>query len=100
MFLNLICSNVDETDWAEFTLRNKNNADKCINASIQLRTKTDSLLRQGVEDLQTQLCKTDKAFQTNLKVLVAVKEKMQTELSDVIYLFFFLNFEPNFKVLE
>jgi hypothetical protein len=74
---------VDETDWEEFTMRNKNNADKCINASLTLRAKIDSLLRQGVEDIKVQLCKTDRVFQAHLQELVSLKDRLQAQLSDV-----------------
>ena len=76
-------SNCDCEDWEEFTVRNKTLADNCINASLHLRAKIDSLIRQSHEDIQQQICNTNRAFDQRMRELYAVKEKLQTQLHDV-----------------
>jgi len=73
----------DEHDWEEITTRNKLNAEKVINASLQLRVKVDSLLRQACEDIQQQLCLTNNSFETRLKELYRNKDQLQTQHSEI-----------------
>jgi len=82
---------IRELDWEEFALRNNMVAQKATDAGIQLRTRIDSLLRQATEDIQKQICRTNFAFQARIKELIAVKEKLQAQHSDVKFLLFFSN---------
>lgn len=80
---------MNEYDWEEFTKRNKVTAEKNINASVQLRTEIDSLLRQACEDIQQQLCITNNQFELGIKRLKDVKETLEKQHADVKKLYIY-----------
>jgi hypothetical protein len=73
-----------EEDWEEFAMKNKMAAEKVITGAQQLRAKMESLLRQTYQDIEQQVAVTDMAIERRLRELHAIKNKLQSQLCDVI----------------
>jgi len=69
--------NITEKDWNAATEKNKLDAEKAVNASIQFRITIDSILRQICEDLRREVCFTNMTFERRLREVIAAKAKME-----------------------
>jgi len=76
-------SNATEMEWTAFTEKNKIEAEKTVNASLQLRINIDSVLRQICEDLRREICVTNMMFEKRLREVIEAKEKLQEQHSAI-----------------
>jgi len=75
--------NITEKDWIAATEKNKLDAEKAVNASIQFRQTIDSILRQIAEDLRREICITNMTFERRLREVIIAKAKMEDHHSSI-----------------
>lgn len=64
-------------------MKNKLTAEKQINASFQLRTTVDSLLRQACEALSKQVCIVNAVFERRLKEVIEAKALLEQQHAEL-----------------
>ncbi|KAL1491392.1 hypothetical protein ABEB36_011996 [Hypothenemus hampei] len=75
---------ITNEEWEEFTKQNIEKAAKEINSARQLRSYTDIILKQAIEDLWDQYHAVNSAFKRRIAEVKDAKTKMEVQHSEIV----------------